>query len=184
MTGVSSKAASQKRGHGEPVAASSGEEPAAREQVAPVMLRPKASQKECVEHIAEQMGIKRSQLDPTFYLRGALLTAVEKLGKEEVLGTWTRKEVAAFLKNAFTPLFELLYEQGELPLVFTLLISRGAAPSVVQPEASAPVASPSHNVEPSPPTLTAAQEHAAAEASLSLLSADAEIGLDGFPAGI
>src|SRR5579875_3425838 len=67
----------------------------------PTMLRPRLSQKVCVEQIADQIGIKRSQLDPHFYLVGALLTGVERLGKAEKIGTWTRKEVAVFLENCF-----------------------------------------------------------------------------------
>src|SRR5947207_11471041 len=105
-----------------------------REPIAPLMLRPKISQKACAEQIARQMEVKRSRLDPSFYLTGALLTGVERLRKAEHIGTWTRKEVAAYLKSSFTALFELLYEQDELPLAFALLISRGmiASAPVIQ----------------------------------------------------
>jgi hypothetical protein len=146
-----------------------------REETSPLMLRPKSSQKECAEQIAEQIGIKRSQLDASFYLTGALLTGVERLGKEEQIGTWTRKQAAIYLKNTFTPLFELLYEQNELPLVFSLLIARGGAPvspAVPVPPGEAPV--PASQPRQESPT----------SAYLPLLSADAEIGLDGFPGGI
>src|SRR4030095_261087 len=71
------------------------------EPIVPLMLRPKVSQKACAEQIAHQMEVKRSQLDPSFYLTGALLTGVERLGKAEHIGTWTRKEVAAYLKSSF-----------------------------------------------------------------------------------
>ena len=183
MADSSRKAASRKRERLEPAPAGKREEAAAREQVTPIMLRPGAWQKECVEQIARQLGIKRSQLDPMFYLSGALLTAVEKLGKEEMIGTWTRKEVAIFLKNAFTPFFELLYEQDELPLVFTLLISRGAAlPAARHVIAnSVSVAQDAAQARTTPPV---PEEQPAAEAYFPLLSADAEIGLDGFPGDI
>lgn len=179
MTDTSPEAA-PKKGRVKPVPAG-GKKRLEREPVIPLMLRPEASQKACAERVAEQLEIKRSRLDPQFYLRGALLTAVEKLGKEELLGTWTRKEVAAFLKEAFTPLFELLYEQGELPLVFTLLFTRGVPSQAFPSEVSTPLASPALRTQSVPP---ATREQPAAETALPALSADAEVGLDGFPAGI
>ena len=148
------------------------------EQTVPLMLRPKLSQKTCAEAMADQLGIKRSQLDPAFYITGALLYGVEQLGKREMIGTWTRKEVAVFLKGAFNPLFELLYEQDELPLVFSLLIGRETVPTRSQ---SAPdsVKGPLMNEQSSwREASSSAGEH------LPGLSEDAEIGLDGFPEGI
>jgi hypothetical protein len=156
-----------------------------REQNVPTMLRPGLSQKVCVEQIANQIGVKRSQIDSHFYLTGALLTGVERLGKAERIGTWTRKEAAAFLKSAFLPLFELLYEQQELPLVFDLLLARGIPQATIQqPQAAEQV-----QLSPRQDTLTSAthQEQSSstkAESYISLLSADAEVGLDGFPGGI
>ena len=149
------------------------------EQTVPIMLRPRRSQKVCVEQVADQIGIRRSQLDPNFYLTGALLTGVERLGKAERIGTWTRKEVAAFLKSAFLPLFELLYEQEELPLVFDLLLARGVPQAVEQVRQPPPrqvlSAHIAHQEQPSPTK---------AESYIPLLSMDAEVGLDGFPGGI
>jgi hypothetical protein len=152
------------------------------EQTIPLMLRPKVSQKECAELVAEQIGTKRSQLDPTFYLKGVLLSGIEQLGKAEMIGTWTRKEVAVFLKSAFTPLFELLYEQDELPLVFSLLISRSAASPTGQ------LLIPEIGLEPPKAALngTPSQEEQplAKDAYIQMLSEDVEVGLDGFPGGI
>jgi hypothetical protein len=158
---------------------------AKREQNVPTMLRPRLSQKVCVEQIADQIGIKRSQLDPHFYLIGALLTGVERLGKADRIGTWTRKEVAVFLKGAFLPLFELLYEQEELPLVFDLLLARGMPQATIQQPQAAEQVQPSlgQNV----PVSITHQERSfptKAESYISLLSVDAEVGLDGFPGGI
>jgi hypothetical protein len=157
-----------------------------REPRVSLMLRPKLSQKVCAEQVAKQIGIKRSQLDPNFYLAGALLVGVERLGKAESIGTWTRKEVAVFLKSTFLPLFELLYEQEELPLVFNLLLAQGVPLTAVQQPLAA------GQVQPSSLGQTAAgsaaqQEQppvAKAEAYVPLLSMDAEVGLDGFPGGI
>jgi len=158
-----------------------------REPGVPLMLRPKPAQKMCAEQVADQIGIKRSQLDPHFYLAGALLTGVERLGRAEKIGTWTRKEAAVFLKNAFLPLFELLYEQEELPLIFDLLLARGVQPATLQSQSVAePVPSPSFRA--SMPTSTVQQEASSLsqreEAYVPLLSMDAEVGLDGFPGGI
>lgn len=148
----------------------------------PLMMRPKISQKECVEEIAEQIGTKRSQLDPTFYLTGALLTGLEKLGKAEQIGTWTRKEVAVYLKGAFTPLFELLYEQNELPLVFSLLLANGAPVPVtpVAPQSVRPVSARTRRLESTEPGLV----REGSDPYMPLLGADVEVGLDGFPGGI
>lgn len=156
-----------------------------REQNVPTMLRPKLSQKVCVEQIADQIGIKRSQLDPHFYLTGALLTGVERLGEAERIGTWTRKEVAAFLKSAFLPLFELLYEQQELPLVFDLLLARGIPQATLQQPQVAEQAQSS--LRRDAPVSAIHQEQSSstkAESYVSLLSVDAEVGLNGFPGGI
>ena len=148
------------------------------EQTVPLMLRPRISQKMCAEAIADQLGIKRSQLDPAFYMTGALLYGVEQLGKREMIGTWTRKEVAVFLKSAFSPLFELLYEQDELPLVFSLLIGRETVPTRSQ-HAPNSVEVPSMNEQ-------ASWREASSSTGEYLpgLSEDAEVGLDGFPEGI
>src|SRR5581483_754390 len=148
------------------------------EETIPLMLRPKVSQKECAECIANQLGIKRSQLDPTFYLTGAPIVGMERLSKEAMIGTWTRKQVAAFLKSAFNPLFELLYEEGELPLVFELLIAKGPSQVMaIEPSSGPP--------QPLLPTKSPQQEPPlSSEVYLPLLSADAEIGLDGFPGEI
>lgn len=108
---------------------------------------------------------------------------VERLGNAEMIGTWTRKEVAASLKSAFTALFELLYEQNELPLAFALLISRGAT-------VSAPV---THSVQGQ--LLSSGGSHERMQESLltafpsdsgmpSFLPAEAEMSLDGFPEDI
>ena len=157
-----------------------------REPIVPVMLRPKLSQKVCAEEIAEQIGIKRSQLDPQFYLAGALLTGVERLGKTEKIGTWSRKEAAVFLKSAFLPLFELLYEQEELPLVFDLLLARGVPQTVVQPHspAGSALSLSANQTALTGPTYQEQPSAAKEEAYVPLLSIDAEIGLDGFPGGI
>ena len=148
------------------------------EQTVPLMLRPKLSQKTCAEAMADQLGIKRSQLDPAFYITGALLYGVEQLGKRETIGTWTRKEVAVFLKGAFNPLFELLYEQDELPLVFSLLIGRETVPTRSQHALD--------SVEVSPMNEQSSWREASGSTGEYLpgLSEDAEIGLDGFPEGI
>jgi hypothetical protein len=154
------------------------------EQTIPLMLRPKLSQKECAELVAQQIGSKRSQLDPTFYLQGALLSGVEQLGKAEMIGSWTRKEVAVFLKSAFTPLFELLYEQDELPLVFTLLFSRGLALPTEQPSLPAITPQqPSSQIASNDP-LSQQEQPLTEDTYIQLLSEDVEVGLDGFPGGI
>lgn len=155
------------------------------EQITPLMLRLKHSQRVCAERIAEQLDARRSQLDPTFYQTGVLLCGVERLGKAEMIGNLTRKEVAAFLKSAFTPLFELLYEQDELPLVFSLLIGR-ETPSALSPS---PVGNGQHpasratglsiQTESSGP-----EQPRIIEEDIPLLSEDAEAGLEGFPGGI
>ncbi len=148
------------------------------EQTVPLMLRPKLSQKMCAETMADQLGIKRSKLDPVFYITGALLYGVERLGKTAMIGTWTRKEVAVFLRNAFIPLFELLYEQGELPLVFSLLIDKETASTRSQHDSNR-VEVPSMNEQASWREVPVnAGEY------LPGLSEDAEVGLDGFPEGI
>jgi hypothetical protein len=178
-----------------------------REVTVPTTMRLRVSQKECAEQIAEQMGVKRSQLDPTFYMTGALLTGVERLGKSEQIGTWSREEVAVYLKGMLTPLFELLYEQDELPLVFSLLLSRGVALS------SAPSLEPGQlgmrvrEVDTAQGDITSTtssvsvkgkgsktriarevpREEATSDVSdgyIPELGADAEVGLDGFPGGI
>jgi hypothetical protein len=146
------------------------------------MLRPKISQKECAELVADQIGNKRSQLDPGFYLKGVLLTGVEQLGKSEMIGNRTRKETAILLKSAFTPLFELLYEEGELPLVFALLISRGAAPTKnYHPLPESSHLSPHGTFSEVAPIEK--QPHAEAT-YMHMLGEDMEVGLDGFPDGI
>jgi hypothetical protein len=159
-----------------------------REPTIPVMLRPAFSQKVCVERIAEQLGRKRSQLDPTFYLTGALLAGVERLGKEEMIGTWTRKQVAIFLKSAFTPLFELLYEENELPLVFALLLSRQPAASAAPEIAPSPGAASTPASIPLPLPLTPAADRPAptkaSDPTQPPHSANPPVGLDGFPAEI
>ncbi len=151
------------------------------EPIVPLMLRPKVSQKACAERIAHQMEVKRSRFDPSFYLTGALLIGVERLGKAEHIGTWTRKEVAAYLKRSFTALFELLYEQDELPLAFALLISRGGTAPIPQSDQGQPLSSgvlgqgmqdlhpPTSPSDPGIPPF---------------LPADAQISLDGFPEDI
>jgi hypothetical protein len=162
------------------------------EATIPLMMRPRISQKECVEQIAEQIGVKRSQLDPTFYMTGAILMGLERLGKTEQIGTWSRKEAAVYLKSAFTPLFELLYEQGELPLVFSLLLSHGNTFSSTQSLLPELEQEPGQALKTRklPPVTDGsepvAEEDETTEADLyvPLLSADAEIGLDGFPGGI
>jgi hypothetical protein len=151
------------------------------EPIVPLMLRPKVSQKACAERLAHQMEVKRSQLDPSFYLTGALLTGVERLGKAEHIGTWTRKEVAAYLKSSFTALFELLYEQDELPLAFALLLSRGGTVPVPQSDQGQPLSS-------GVPDKGKQDLHPLASPSgpgmPSFLPADAQISLDGFPEDI
>jgi hypothetical protein len=148
------------------------------EQTVPLMLRPKLSQKMCAETMADQLGIKRSQLDPLFYITGALLYGVEQLGRREMIGTWTRKEVAVFLKGAFNPLFELLYEQDELPLVFSLLIGRETVPTRSQHVPDAVGIGSMNGQAPWREASSSAGEY------LPELSEDAEVGLDGFPEGI
>lgn len=155
--------------------------PATREQAVPIMLRPKLSQKECVEHIADQLGVKRSQLDPSFYLTGALISGVERLGKAEMIGDWSRKEVATYLKSTFLPLFELLYEQDELPLVFSLLIARGAPMPLPQPNGNG---TKHAAIEDALPQAVQKRVNDEDEAYVPMLGADAEVGLDGFPGGI
>lgn len=154
-----------------------------REPIVPLMLRPKASQKACAERLAHQMEVKRSQLDPAFYLTGALLMGVEHLGKAEHIGTWTRKEVAAYLKSSFTALFELLYEQDELPLVFALLIGRGTTVSapVMQSDQGQPLSGGVPYERRQGPLLA----DFPAETSMPLfLPAEASMSLDGFPEDI
>ncbi len=149
------------------------------EPIVPLMLRPKVSQKACAEQIAYQMEARRSQLDPSFYLMGALLTGVERLGKAEHIGTWTRKEVAAYLKSSFTPLFELLYEQDELPLAFALLLSRGGTAPVSQSDQGQPLSSGMlDRGKQDPPDSPSGPNMS------PFLPADAQISLDGFPEDI
>jgi hypothetical protein len=165
---------------------------AKQEPTVPLMLRPKLSYKECAERVADQIGVKRSQLDPSFYVTGALLAGIERLGKAEMIGTWSRKEVAVHLKNAFTPLFELLYEQDELPLTFALLLARGEPLAAVQqplrPAGGYPQsfgdASEGHEGEEDEEVVSVEEELSEPDPYLPLLSADAEISLDGFPGGI
>ena len=145
------------------------------------MLRPKVSQKACAEQIAHQMEVKRSRLDLSFYLTGALLIGVERLGKAEHIGTWTRKEVAAYLKRSFTALFELLYEQDELPLAFALLLSRGGTVPVPQSDPGQPLSSVVLGGGKQDPYLPASPP---GPNMPPFLPADAQISLDGFPEDI
>lgn len=149
------------------------------EPIVPLMLRPKVSQKACAEQIAHQMEVKRSQLDPSFYLTGALLIGVERLGKAEHIGTWTRKEVAAYLKSSFTALFELLYEQNELPLAFALLLSRGGTAPVPQSDQGQPLSNGVPDTEKQDTHLPASRPGIP-----PFLPADAQVSLDGFPGDI
>jgi hypothetical protein len=159
------------------------EQPFQRELKVPMMIRPTHSQKACVEQIAEQIGMKRSQLDATFYLTGALLIGVEGLNTSEQIGTWSRKEVATYLKRAFTPLFELLYEQDELPLAFALLLGRCAiAPVPISQRDQGELMRSAMSHEPKqvlPLTGTSSDTRLP-----PFLSADAEMSLDGFPEDI
>ena len=180
--------------HGKPSAiVQHTEQSGKHEATIPLMMRPRISQKECVEQIAEQMGMKRSQLDPTFYMTGALLTGLERLGKTEQIGTWSRKEVAVYLKAALTPLFEILYEQDELPLVFSLLLARGSSlssGSSLPPELEQQSVQEAQMVQAlktrklQHPSESEEVEVTEPDSYLPVLSADAEIGLDGFPGGI
>lgn len=153
------------------------------EAKSPVLIRPTRLQRECVEQLAEQLGIKRSQLDATCYLTGALLIGMERLNQSERIGTWSRKEVAAYLKRAFTPLFELLYEQDELPLAFTLLLNRDTTLPHATRSATTYQSSPFFASEDQPkgdPSNVSVQS----VEELPWLHEDAEITLEGFPEGI
>jgi hypothetical protein len=141
-----------------------------------MMIRPTVAQKACVERIAEQMEMKRSHLDGTFYLTGALLLGVERSNTSEPIGTWSRKEVASYLKPMFTSLFELLYEQDELPLAFALLIQStiGSAQIAQHDQEQSPFFAMSRK-EKQDPVLPAEADRQ------PFFSVDVEVDLDGFP---
>jgi hypothetical protein len=105
----------------------------ASETTTPMTIRPRDSVKELAEALAEQLRLRRSKLDSDIYELGALLLGASRVSPDQQIGTLSRKAAARKLRPVLQPLFELLLQEGEMPLLFNLLLGSAAARAGVGP---------------------------------------------------